>query len=215
MDYLEKIPNFPLIQVEQPDWQWIDIDKQENILSVIPLSDRYLYLFLALHGCRPSESRALKTKDLDFNQQSIVIRRNFTGKSGNILVEFTKTKKQRIIPMNPEMVDVLKELCKNKLPEAFVFTNPRTNKPYSKTTYQEIWEKACQKVGIRIKSYEALRHSFASQRVSRGVGLYLVSKLLGHTDIRTTQRYAHTNLEALKNAIIIPSISKIDKSQKK
>src|SRR5215469_155116 len=36
-----------------------------------------------------------------------------------------------------------------------------------------------------------LRHSFASTAVSGGDSLYLLSKVLGHRDVRTTQRYAH------------------------
>ncbi len=87
-----------------------------------------------------------------------------------------------------------------------MFTNPRTGKPYAKSTYQEIWKKACKKVGIDIKSYEGLRHSWASQRVSRGADIYLISKVLGHKDIRTSQRYSHTNLKALDQIMNIDNL---------
>ena len=45
-----------------------------------------------------------------------------------------------------------------------------------------------------------LRHSFASFALKKGVDLYTVSKLLGHKDIATTTRYAHMELEHLKEA---------------
>ena len=73
-----------------------------------------------------------------------------------------------------------------------------SHKPYAKSNYQAIWQSACKQVGVKIKSYEGLRHSFASQRVSRGIDIYLISKVLSHTEIRTTQRYSHTNLASLK-----------------
>ncbi len=208
MEHIEKAPLFPKIELDQPDWQWVDVDTQSDLLTAIPEQDRHIFLFLALHGCRPSEARALKIKDLDFNRKGLTIRRTFTGKSSNILSENTKTKKQRVIPINPEMLDILKDLCRNRFGEDFVFLNPRTNEPYAKTTYQEIWDKARKQVNIPIKSYEALRHSFASQRVCRGMDIFLISKVLGHTDIRTTQRYSHTNLDSLKQVMDIPNVSK-------
>lgn len=207
MEIIDKLPVFPEVSTEQPDWKWLDEDIQAGVLLAIPEQDRDLYMFLALHGCRPSEGRALKVRDMDFNRQSVTICRQFAGRSGNVLVEHTKTKQMREIPINEAMLPRLKELCRNKLPDAFLFVNPRTGRPYAKTTYQEIWDEARQSKGLTIKAYEALRHSFASQRVSRGVDIYSIGKILGHTDIRTTQRYSHTNLEALKQAMAVPGLS--------
>jgi len=207
MEHTEKIPVFPKVSTEQPDWKWLDVDVQAGVLLAIPEGDRDIYLFLALHGCRPSEGRALKVKDLDFNRESITISRQFAGEHSNILVEHTKTKRVREIPVNDAMMLRLKELSRDKLPEAFLFVNPRTGSPYSKTRFRDIWLAACDKVKVKIKPYEGLRHSFASQRVSKGVDIYLISKVLGHTDIRTTQRYSHTNLEALKQIMTIPRLA--------
>lgn len=215
LEYIEKAPKFPKITVDEPDWKWLDLEVQEKVLSAIPEDDRPIFVFLALHGTRPSEGRGLKVKDIDFQHGAITIRRTFTGKSGNLLLERTKSKKNRTIPLNPEMKDILKRICSDKLPESFVFLNPRTGREYSKSTYQEIWDKARKSAGIDIKSYEGLRHSFASQRVSRGGDLYLMSKLLGHSDLRVTQKYAHTNIDSLKIAMEVPRVVEFKKSRKK
>ncbi|MCL5978677.1 MAG: tyrosine-type recombinase/integrase [Nitrospirae bacterium] len=207
IEHVEKMPVFPKIEVITPDWQWLDEDDQNEILSAIPENDRHIYTFLALHGCRPAEVMALKIKDLDFTHNSVIIRRTFSGKSHNILVEHTKTKKTRVIPINPLMIDTIKKLCKGRFGEDFVFLNPRTGKYYCKSAYWEIWNKARKSVGKNIKSYEALRHSFASQRVCMGYDLLRIGKILGHTDSRTTQRYSHVNLESLRGIMDITPVS--------
>ncbi len=219
-EHIQIMPVFPEINLADPDWKWVDVDVQSCIILAIPEEHRPLYLFLALHGCRPSEGRALKVKDIDFKQGSIKIRRTFSGKSGNILRELneqetkqkdkTKTGKIRVIPINAEMLNILEKLCKNRFGEEFVFLNRRAKKHYNKTTFGEIWRSACKKAGTFITAYEGLRHSWASQRVSRGISLYLVSKVLGHTDSRTSERYAHTNLKSLQdimNISAMPSLS--------
>lgn len=103
MEYIQRLVVFPKIELDQPDWQWVDVDIQSKILLAIPAEDRHIYLFLALHGCRPAEGRALKIKDIDSIRGAITIRRTFSGKSGNVLVEHTKTKKQRVLPINGEI----------------------------------------------------------------------------------------------------------------
>ncbi len=49
--------------------------------------------------------------------------------------------------------------------------------------------------------FHSLRHTFASWLVQRGVSIYEVSKLLGHSDIKVTEIYAHLKPENLRNAV--------------
>jgi integrase len=51
--------------------------------------------------------------------------------------------------------------------------------------------------GIRIHD---LRHSFASVGVGAGLGLPIIGKLLGHTQVKTTQRYAHLELDPVRGS---------------
>lgn len=52
-------------------------------------------------------------------------------------------------------------------------------------------------------TFHDLRHTFATRLVQKGVDLYKVSKLLGHKDIATTQRYAHHYPESLRDGVNI------------
>ena len=52
-----------------------------------------------------------------------------------------------------------------------------------------------------------LRHSFASFLINSGRSLYEVQKLLGHTQVKTTQRYAHLSQETLLDAADVGTAS--------
>jgi site-specific recombinase XerD len=61
-------------------------------------------------------------------------------------------------------------------------------------------------------SFHQSRHTFASQVcLSQGVPIESVSKMLGHTDIATTQRYAHVNREKIGNDMKLLSARISDK----
>lgn len=49
--------------------------------------------------------------------------------------------------------------------------------------------------------FHDLRHTFATRIVQRGIDLYKVQKLLGHRDVKTTQRYAHHYPESLRDGV--------------
>lgn len=49
--------------------------------------------------------------------------------------------------------------------------------------------------------FHSLRHTFASWLVQAGVSIYKVSKLLGHSDVKTTEIYSHLRIEDLRNSV--------------
>ena len=201
-EIIRRVPSFPEIQVpEYTGWKWIDSETQGRIIEAVPERDRGIFVFLFLHGCRPGEARALKVKDIDFHAGLIRIRRTF---SLNELRETTKQKRQNIIPLHAEFVAYLKELLKSSLPEAFVFMNPRTGRPYTEASLGRVWHEALTQAGLEkanLRLYDASRHSFASQLVNSNVPLNIVSKLLGHSNIKMTQRYAHESLDTMRMAV--------------
>ncbi len=192
-DLIDKSPAFPKISVEQKLPEWIDRDIQDKILTEINDIDRLIFYFLTCQGLRPSEARALRVKDINFEHNYIKVSRTF---SDNQLREITKNKKETIRYINPEIVPLLQQSCKDKTHGAFVFTN-RCGRPYSKNI-NKIWNRACKKAGVEISLYSATRHSLASQASVRGVDIHSIKDVLGHTDIRTTMKYAHLKMESQK-----------------
>lgn len=198
-ELIERVPAFPVVNIPQPNWKWIGPNTQVEIIKNIPEYHRPIFAFLFLQGCRPGEARALKVKDVDLENQTITIRRTF---SGAYFRETTKQKKQHSIPIHPEMLSYIENVCKNSLPEAFVFTNKTTGSYYRETTLRRIWKNALKNAKLEyIKLYNATRHSFASQLVNAGIHLNVISNLLGHSNLKMTQRYAHENIQSLKTAL--------------
>ena len=71
------------------------------------------------------------------------------------------------------------------------------------------WDRIRKRAGLGDFRLHDLRHSFASFLVNRGARLYQVQRLLGHTNLRSTQRYSHLSPERLgETAEIVASILK-------
>lgn len=73
--------------------------------------------------------------------------------------------------------------------------------PGPKITIQRAWARARDKVGLHGMHFHDWRHSAASELINAGVDLYTVGRVLGHTDPRSTQRYAHLAIDALALAV--------------
>ncbi len=218
-EIIDTIPQFEPIPQSMSHPLWIDRETQDKILEAIEPWHRPIFLFMCRQGVRPSEARALQVQDLNLYEGTVTIRRSFGSKGSDIIKE-TKTRRQREIPLEDAVWEMLKEHCKDILPKAWVFTcqNRRqgkpygTSHPYSHTGLQEIWNRVCKAVNIRINIYQATRHSVASQAINEGISERLVGDFLGHSDSRVTRKYAHTNIETLRcvpnrKAKIIPFVT--------
>ena len=79
-----------------------------------------------------------------------------------------------------------------------VFYNPETGGPW-----KDLWlglKKACRQADLNDVTWHTFSHTFASRLNGNGADLVTVKELLGHADIKTTMRYAHTNGEAERGA---------------
>ena len=81
----------------------------------------------------------------------------------------------------------------------FAFANPKTRKPFVAIFCS--WDTARKRAGLEDVRIHDLRHSFASFLINAGRGIYEVANLLGHTQLSTTQRYAHLADQTLRDAV--------------
>lgn len=210
LEIIDNVLLFPSVEVVQKPFKWLSQDDQIRLFDLVPDDDKPIMAFLMLHGCRPGEARALRCGDINLQRQAITISATFSG-----IVYREKRKGRRsqavTIPIHPELLEYLANRVKGNLPDAFVFVNKRNGLHYSESGLARIWHSVRNKAGIdkTLRLYDATRHSFASQLVNSNVSLYAVSKLLGHSTVKMTEKYAHSNIETLKTNIQKLSLNKI------
>ncbi len=113
----------------------------------------------------------------------------------------TKNNEPLVIPMNQKVFELLKRRAKVRhLSNDFVLTSPE-GRPLDPSNLRRAFKKACEKAGIKNLRIHDLRHTYGTRLAQAGVDLYTISKLLGHKDIRTTQRYAHHSTHSLRLGI--------------
>lgn len=199
LEVIDNVPSFPAVEIQPYQFRWLQPEEQVKIIENVAEGDRPIITFLMLQGCRPGEARALKCKNVNLRDLTITISASF---SREVYREKRKGRgaKPVVIPIHPEMVKYLKERVSNNLPEAFVFCDPKTGGPYTENALRRIWDSVKARIGISkpLRLYDATRHSFASQLVNMGSTLYKVSKLMGHSSTKTTERYAHPSIESLR-----------------
>lgn len=193
------VPTFPDVDYQQKQFIWLNGEDQLHLFNNIQDEHKPIIAFLMLHGCRPGEARALKCKDVNIQNGIVTISATWSGK---VYREKRKGKKSRAVtnPIHPEMTQYLADRVRINFPESFVFINPNTGRYYTESALMRVWEQAKSKAGItkELRLYDATRHSFASQLINSGVSLISVSRLLGHSSIKMTEKYAHSNIESLR-----------------
>ena len=127
-------------------------------------------------------------------------------KGGNITVKndksfSSKSKRDRNIPLNKLMSDLLMSKKANLNLESYVFLKGRGIK-FNNDYVTKSFKKAVRKTELNDKiHFHTLRHSFASRLGQRGASIYVVKELLGHSDVTTTQIYSHLEQSNLREVI--------------
>ncbi len=126
-----------------------------------------------------------------------------------IQVVNTKSGRNRIIPINDVLFEVLNELEKKS---EYAFPNPDTGRPYK--TIRRSFENACRRAKIKGLRFHDLRHTFASRLVERGVDIVRVKELLGHSSVKVTERYTHSNQDERIRAVELLCDKSLNKDKK-
>jgi integrase len=180
----DQMPVFKFEEIPEHLPEVIAPETQQKILDLIPAEHKSIFTFLFHQGCRPSEARALKWRDI--NGDTVTIRRTW---SDSELREQTKTKRIR---HNLLFEETLKSLPARRSPDDFVFIHGKDKtRHYSHDFLNKIFNTAARQFGLNIELYEATKHSF---------GYYMLNKLkvskeqlkdwYGHTSLKTTELYA-------------------------
>jgi integrase len=152
---------------------------------------------LLLTGCRKGEILTLKWEDIKERLKVLDLKDSKTG--------------AKKVPISDKVLETLEDTLKVN---EFVCFGRKENSCL--VGLQKIWEKFRSEIGLEDVRIHDLRHSFASSAISNGISLEYLSKLLGHANFKTTERYAHLTLEPLHEAAnkIAASITTASKTGK-
>jgi site-specific recombinase XerD len=151
------------------------------------IKHRLLLTLTYSSGLRVSEVVQLKITDIDVVRKTVLIR------SG-------KGRKDRYTMLSDKAALLIKEYYRIFQPFDWLFPGIQPTEHLTIRSAQHIFEKALAASGIdKPLSIHSLRHSFATHLLENGTDIRYIQELLGHSSIKTTERYTHVAKRAVLN----------------
>lgn len=194
--WLVAAPRVQLPTIEERDYQWLRTEDEMRRLLEAAQAHSYTGLFelyaTALYtGMRAGELAGLRWSDVDLDRRLITVQRSFDKPA--------KSKKIRRVPIVDPLLPVLRAWKLRGASAELVFPNERGNMHVSNArAMHQIFHACLESAEIARIRFHDLRHTFASHYMLRGGSLFKLQKILGHSSIVMTQRYAHLSPEAFQ-----------------
>ena len=167
-------------------------DEFQRLTDVISNEEHRAIITIAVNtGLREMELLTLRWDQIRLNDKLLILDNR---------THITKGKKIRTVPLNTTAIAELQKLQQNYTSGdlVFKFAGIKIRERYLQKRFRKYVKLA--KVNPKL-NFHSLRHTFASWLVQAGVSIYEVSKLLGHSDIKTTQIYAHLRSDDLRRSV--------------
>lgn len=203
--YIDKNP-LPKMRPAEPDYsdkKDLSKSKIEKIITAIDLHsknslllkrDKVLVYILLYCGLRRGELISLRVMDIDLSKGTILVRG-----------ETSKSKKNKTLPLHPALEmhikDYLKERNRRGYKNEYLFVSNNSDRQLSYDGLKH-WVKRVNKLsGVKFHLHQ-FRHTFACSLARQNVEVIKLQKLMGHTDLRMTQRYLRSmNVEDLRDEV--------------
>ena len=140
---------------------------------------------LLLTGCRKGEILNLRWSEVDLEANELRLPDTKTG--------------PRTISLSPEAVNVLSAIPRV---DGNPFVIPGRIKGKAMRNLNDPWEIVCERAGLEDLRIHDARHSYASRALALGESLPMIGRLLGHTQVETTARYAHLAEDSVRDSAV-------------
>lgn len=167
---------------------------KEEIKAIleVPKNLKHKAMLSMIYSCglRRSELLNLIPNDIDSKRNVVIIRQS-------------KGKKDRITPLSPKILELLRDYYKEYSPKIYLFEGQEKNTQYSARSLEEVLKKSITLARInKPVTLHWLRHSYATHLLESGTDLRYIQELLGHNSSKTTEIYTHVstkNIQQIKS----------------
>lgn len=172
-----------LLEIRNRRDRWLKGDEEARLLAHADSQDLKDAVVFALQtGCRRGEILSVDwSRNIDFKRRLVTVQ---SSKKGML----------KAVPMSDSLYRML--VLRAKVQHI-------SGKVFAMTAHglRHAFEKCIKNAGIENFRFHDLRHTFATRLVQNGVDIYRVKELMGHTSVKTTERYAHHYPESLRSSV--------------
>ena len=169
----------------QPRTRFLSKEEYRRLLSASKPHLKPIIEMAVETGLRSEELLGLRWEQVDLERREVRL-------------TVTKSNRPRVVPLSDRVVAIL--VARPRIADCpFVFINPSTGNRYK--TVKRAFQTTCRRSGIEDLRFHDLRHTFASWAVQNGADLYRLSRILGHSTLQMTTRYAHLATEQLHEVV--------------
>jgi integrase len=195
---VEKVPGEKINNARD---RWLTLDEEKRLIDACVIYAtgkgnvmvahywlQEIVVFALNVGMRQDEILSLSWPDVDLFRRTATVMKSKNGE-------------KRTIPLNRKAFAVLKAKARGReITKGYVFASEVGTKILARNLHRAFCD-AKGRAEIEDFRFHDLRHTFATRLVQAGVDLYKVAKLLGHKDIKMTQRYSHHYPESLRAGV--------------
>lgn len=176
------IPQIPFAKPERTLPVVLSLAEVRRFLdSITSLKYRALLMTAYAAGLRLSEVTSLRIADIDSSRMLIRVRQ-------------AKGRKDRYVMLSPALLSVLRLYWRAARPTDYLFPGHQPQHPISLAAVQRACQRAARDSGLgKPVTVRLLRHCFATHLLESGADMHLIQLLLGHSNVRTTEIYAHVS----------------------
>lgn len=179
----------PMYEANNARERYLTAEETQRLKMALVRSDntqlQYIVPLLLMTGARKRELLEAQWEHFDLERRSWRIPMSKSGKA-------------RYVPLSTTVLEVLAQLP--RWPGCpYLVPNPKSREPFVSVFCS--WNTARKHAGLPEVRMHDLRHSMASNMVNSGRSIYEVAKVLGHTQLKTSQRYSHLSQETLIAAV--------------
>ena len=149
---------------------------------------KHKVMLCLIYSCGLRRSELLNLKPLDID-----------SKRNLIFIYQAKGKKDRIAPLSPKILEMLRSYYQGYKPSIWLFEGQSKGEQYSAKSLQSVLKNAVLKAKInKPVTLHWLRHSYATHLLESGTDLRYIQELLGHRSSKTTEIYTHVSTKSLQ-----------------